>query len=134
MAEVFRARLPGVAGFEKIVVIKRLHPHFASDTNMVQMFVDEAKLAACVQHKNVVQVYELDRLENGELYIVMEYVDGIDLKQLLRHADRTNQRIPSWFSVYAMIEVLDALMFAYDMLDARGRRRNIVHRDVSPEN
>jgi serine/threonine protein kinase len=134
MAEVFRARLPGVAGFEKIVVIKRLHPHFSTDPGMVQMFVDEAKLAANVQHKNVVQVYELDRVESGDLYIVMEYVAGIDLKKLLRHAERANVRIPPWFSTYVMIEVLDALVHAYDLLDSRGRRRNIVHRDVSPEN
>src|SRR5262245_27747813 len=134
MAEVFRARLPGIAGFEKIVVIKRLHPHFAADQGMVQMFVDEAKLAANVQHKNVVQVYELDRLENGQLFIVMEYINGVDLKKLLRHAERVGVRIPPWFSIFVLTEVLDALNHAYELVDDRGQRRNIVHRDVSPEN
>src|SRR5260370_39444817 len=81
MAEVFRARLPGIAGFEKIVVIKRLLAHLVDDEAMVQMFVDEAKLAAQVQHKNVVQVFELDRLKTtGEFYIVMEYVAWTDLR------------------------------------------------------
>src|SRR5215472_10707432 len=66
MAEIYRARLPGVAGFEKIVVIKRLHHHLHEQPGMVAMFVEEAKLAAQVQHKNVVQVFELDQTPSGD--------------------------------------------------------------------
>jgi serine/threonine-protein kinase len=134
MAEVFRARMPGVAGFEKIVVIKRLLPHLTDDEGMVAMFVEEAKLAAQVQHKNVVQVHELDQLPNGEFYIVMEYVQGTDLRKLLQRARRSMRRIPAWLSVHACVEVLDALVFAHGLVDPNGRRRNIVHRDVSPDN
>lgn len=134
MAEIFRARLPGLAGFEKIVVIKRLLPHFARDERMVELFVEEAKLAAQVQHKNVVQVFELDRLENGELFIAMEYVAGMDLSKILRTARRLGQRIPPWLSVYVVSEILDGLAFAYELVDRTGRRRNVVHRDVSPDN
>src|SRR5687767_6146370 len=79
MAEVFRARLPGAGGFEKILVIKRILPELTRKRAVVDMFVAEATLAAQVHHKNVVQVFELDRLENGEFFIVMEYVDGTDL-------------------------------------------------------
>src|SRR5258708_1088638 len=83
MAEVFRARLPGVAGFEKICVIKRLLPQYASDPGILEMFVHEAKLAAEVQHRNIVQTFELGQLDSGELYIAMEHVAGTDLRQIL---------------------------------------------------
>src|SRR5688572_20711833 len=100
MAEVYRARLPGVAGFEKIVVIKRLLPHLNSDQGMVDLFVGEAKLAAQVHHPNVVQVFELDRLQNGEFFMVMEFVEGTDLRRLLRRARERKIRVPPWFSVH----------------------------------
>src|SRR5688572_15722806 len=74
MAEIYRARLPKFAGFEKVVVIKRLLPHLAQHPQYVQMFIDEAKLAAEVSHRNVVQVFELGQLDDGELYIAMEHV------------------------------------------------------------
>lgn len=134
MAEVYRARLPGVAGFEKIVVIKRLLPHLASDSNMVEMFVNEAKLAAEVQHRNVVQVFELGQIENGEFYMAMEHVAGTDLRQILRAAAINSMRIPPWFSVHAVAEVIDGLAYAHELADDQGRKRNVVHRDVTPAN
>src|SRR5439155_9597856 len=82
MADVFRARLPGVRGFEKIVVIKRIHKDRAQDKRFVQMFIDEAKIAARVQHPNIVQVFELGETEQLEFYIAMEYVQGADLRAL----------------------------------------------------
>ncbi len=133
MAEVYRARLPGIAGFEKTVVVKRLHPRFAANQGFVQMFIDEAKLAAQVQHKNVVQVFELGQ-EGSELYIAMEYVAGVDLKRLLWLSRKGQRRLPVWLAVHVVSEVLEALAYAHDLVDDAGRRRNIVHCDVTPEN
>lgn len=134
MAEVFRARMPGVAGFEKIVVIKRILPHLADKPRIVEMFVAEAKLAAQVQHKNVVQVFELAQTEQGEFFMVMELVSGTDLRKALRDATRASLRLPPWFSVHVAAEILDALSFAHQLRDEQGRYRNIVHRDVTPSN
>lgn len=134
MAEVYRARLPGIAGFEKTVVIKRLHGKYAQQLEFVQLFVEEAKLAAEVQHKNIVQVFDLGSLEDGQVYMAMEYIAGTDLKNLLRISNQRGVRIPPWFSVYVASEVLEALAYAHDMVDQHGRLRNIVHCDVTPEN
>ncbi len=134
MAEVYRATLPGIAGFQKTVVIKRLHPKFAVQQEFVQLFVEEAKLAAEVQHKNIVSVFDLGSLDNGEVYMAMEYVAGTDLKNVLRHCNQTGLRLPPWVSVHIVAEMLEALDFAHELRDAHGRPRNIVHCDVSPEN
>jgi serine/threonine-protein kinase len=134
MAEVFRARLPGVAGFERIVVIKRLLPHLAENPAVVRMFVNEAKLAAEIQHRNIVPVFELGRAPSGEFYMAMEYVPGTDLAQVLRAAAVNALRIPPWFSVHLVTEILDGLAYAHELRDAEGRKRNIVHRDVTPAN
>jgi serine/threonine protein kinase len=135
MAEVFLARLPGIAGFSKTVVVKRLRPDLAKDQRFVQLFVEEAKLAAQVQHKNVVQIFELgSEGPEATVFMAMEYVMGVDLKSLLVHAGRTGERIPPWLSVHAVCEVLEALAFAHGLDDDLGRPRQIVHSDVSPEN
>ncbi|MCK6550620.1 serine/threonine protein kinase, partial [Myxococcota bacterium] len=133
MAEVFRARLPGVAGFEKIVVIKRLLPHLTKNAVITEMFVNEAKLAAAVHHRNIVQVFELGELD-GEYYMAMEHVAGTDLRQLLRAAAVNSLRVPPWFGVQVVAEVLDGLAFAHALVDEHGRMRNVVHRDVTPAN
>jgi serine/threonine protein kinase len=134
MAEIFRARAPGAAGFEKILVIKRLLPHLADDPDSVQMFVNEAKLAAQVHHRNVVQVFELGQLPDGEYFMAMEHIAGTDLRQILRAAATSSMRVPPWFSVHAMCEVLDGLACAHALCDDQGRPRNVVHRDVTPAN
>lgn len=135
MAEVFRARLPGAAGFEKIVVVKKILPHLAKKRRFVDMFVAEAKLAAEVHHKNVVQVFELGQLpETGEFYMAMEYVHGTDLRHVLGYTTKRGVRLPPWFSVYVVCEILEGLHFAHMLKDQHGAPRNIVHRDVTPSN
>jgi serine/threonine protein kinase len=134
MAEVFEARLPGVAGFSKTVVIKRILPHLAKQKAFVNMFVREAKIAAAVHHRNVVQVFELDQTEEGELFLVMEMIKGIDLRHVLGQASRAKLRVPPWFSAYCVAEVLDGLAYAHGITDELGRPRNLVHRDVTPSN
>jgi len=134
MAEVYLAKQPGIAGFEKTVVVKRLHPRYASQLEFVQLFVEEAKLAAQVQHKNIVSVFDLGSLENGEVFMTMEYIAGTDLKNVLRASNQAGRRIPPWLSAHIVAEVLEALSFAHDLTDEHGVRRNIVHCDVTPEN
>jgi serine/threonine protein kinase len=133
-AEVFRARHPGPAGFEKIVVIKRLLPQHASDPTVVKMLIQEASIAAKLVHRNVVQVFELGQTSSGEFFIAMEYVAGIDLRGLLRAAARRVLRIPIWFSVHVVSEVLAGLAHAHDLTDEAGQPQAFLHRDVTPAN
>ena len=133
MAEVFLARLPGVAGFQKTLVLKRILPHLSRKKHFVDLFVAEASLAAEVRHRNVVQVFELGQVE-GELYMAMEYVEGHDFRRLLRYASKEGVRIPPWFTVHILGEVLEALQYAYELKDDHGQSRRVVHRDVTPSN
>lgn len=134
MAEVFLARQPGMAGFTKTVVVKRLLPRLWEDPRYVRLFIEEAKLAAQVQHKNVVQIFELGSEGEGAVFMAMEYVTGADLNLLLVQAGRRGRRFPPWLAVHAVCEVLEALSFAHALADDAGRPRQIVHNDVSPEN
>lgn len=133
MAEVFKARREGPSGFEKILVIKRLLPFLADEPRLAKMFVNEAKLASRLQHRNIVQVLELGESE-GELYIAMELVTGLDLSALLDRAEARGLRIPVWFSLHVVSEILSALSFAHEHLDDQLRPQAIIHRDVSPPN
>jgi serine/threonine-protein kinase len=134
MAEVFLARQPGVGGFERLTVIKRILPTLADEEGIVEAFIHEARLMAEIRHKNVVQVYELDQLPNGEYFMAMEYIEGTDLGKLLRIATKSGLRVPPWLSVEIARETLDALGAVHDLHDAAGKRCNIIHRDVSPSN
>jgi serine/threonine protein kinase len=134
MAEVFEAKMPGVAGFSKTVVLKKILPHLAHQQTYVNMFVREAKIAAAVQHRCVVQVFELDQLDTGEYFMVMEFVRGPDLRQMLSQAGQVKRRIPPWFSVFCIAEVLDGLDYAYNSVDDEGKPRKMIHRDVTPSN
>jgi len=133
MAELFRARVAGAEGFEKIVVIKRLLPHMAADPHFNAMFIDEAKLTARLVHPKIAQTYELGR-EDDQLFIAMEFVDGIDSLALLRELAHRRTRLPAPLGVHVMREVLDALDFAHNQTDASGKPLGLVHRDVSPSN
>ncbi|MFO0725783.1 MAG: protein kinase [Myxococcota bacterium] len=134
MAEVFKARRAGAAGFEKILVIKRILPHLASQAHFVSMFVNEAKIAAQIQHQNVVQVFDLGQSADGELYIAMEYVAGLDVRKLLAHASDKRLRVPIWISLHIVREVLNALVHAHDLTDNERRAVRVIHRDVTPAN
>src|SRR5687768_17047774 len=117
MAEVFRARLVGPEGFEKTVVIKRALPHLAKDQLGVRMFIEEAKIAASIAHDGIAQVLELGVGEDGQLFIAMEHVDGVDLSRLLLAAERRSLRLPPWLSVHIALEVLDALAHVHELSD-----------------
>src|SRR6188768_1304410 len=110
MAEVYLARQGGLQGFEKIVVIKRVRPEM-TDAMTTQLFLDEAKLVATLEHPNIAQVYEMGLVEDA-YFFVMEYVHGADLRQLMETAVRKERKISLADAVYIMIGICAALHYA----------------------
>lgn len=133
MAAVHVGRLLGPAGFSRTVAIKRLHPHFAKDQEFLDMFLDEARLAARIRHPNVVSTLDVVALE-GELFIVMDYVQGESLSKLLRASRQASQIVPRPIAVSVFLGVLYGLHAAHEATDERGKPLGVVHRDVSPQN
>ena len=133
MAEVFRGRALSVEGIEKEVAIKRVLPTLTRKKKFMQMFLDEARLSMRLNHANIVQVFDVGR--SGETYfIVMEYVDGANLRRIFQRASERGYRIPLQVACYMMIEVCKGIAHAHEMKDENGRPLGIVHRDVSPPN
>jgi len=133
MAEVFKAKRSGVEGFEKIVALKRILPHLSENKEFLDMFVDEAKMVAGLTHPNIVQIFDLGRIESS-YYIAMEYVHGRDLRTTIRRARDKGLRMPLDLSLRVVSHVCSALEYAHRKKDTRGRPMEIVHRDVSPQN
>jgi len=133
MAELFKAQLIGNLGFEKLVAIKKILPHLASDKSFVEMFIDEARITAQLDHRNIVGVFELGT-DADTPYIAMQYVDGLDVLALLRECARAQIRLPPELAALIARDVLDALDYAHHALDVNGRDLGIVHRDISPGN
>ncbi len=133
MAELFLAEVAGAHGFAKSVVIKRILPTLAEDAQFTSMFISEAKFTAQLSHPNIAQTLELCN-EGKQLFIVMEYIDGLDVLALLRECAHRRSRVPAEVSVYIIKEVLDALDFAHKLTSDDGKPLGIVHRDVSPSN
>jgi serine/threonine-protein kinase len=133
MATVYIARQLGAAGFERIVVIKRVHRHHLGNRDFYRMFLDEAKVASLVRHPNVVPV--IDTVEqDGELFLVMEYVESTALSTLLRAASEEGDRLPPSIACRILGDTLAGLHAAHEATDMRGQRLDIIHRDVSPQN
>jgi serine/threonine-protein kinase len=131
MAQVYRARLSGLGGFERDVAVKVLLPEYAAEPDFVDMLLDEARIAAAIDSPSVVQVLDVGR--DGELfYLVMEYVDGADLRSTVRATPEG--RLPLEPALFVAIEVLRGLEAVHEAVDGDGRPRRIVHRDVSPAN
>jgi serine/threonine protein kinase len=133
MAEVFKAKRSGVEGFEKVVAVKRILPHLSDNQEFVDMFVDEAKMVAGLTHPNIVQIFDLGRIDKS-YYIAMEYVHGHDLRTILKRAKEKGMRMPLDLSAHIVKEVCAALEYAHRKKDDKGRPMVIVHRDVSPQN
>jgi eukaryotic-like serine/threonine-protein kinase len=133
MAEVFLAWQVGPGGFERKVAIKRPLPHVSEDPNAVAAFLDEARLAAQLLHPNIAQVYDVGE-SSGTYFIVMEYVDGPSLRQLLRQLSQQKQRVPLAIATSLIVSVLAALDYAHRHSDERGRSLDLVHRDITPRN
>jgi eukaryotic-like serine/threonine-protein kinase len=133
MAEVYRARAFGLAGFEKILVIKKVLPALARDDEFVRLFIDEAKIAVQLLHVNIVQVFELNEV-NGHYYMALEYVHGLDLAKLAERTRKSKQPIPIALVLFVTAEVLKALAFAHARVGEDGEPLHIVHCDISPQN
>jgi serine/threonine-protein kinase len=133
MATVHLGRLVGEAGFARTVAIKRLHAHLAKDPDFVAMFVDEARLAARVRHPNVVPTLDVIS-EEGEIFLVMEYVAGESLSRLARILGPKKERVPPEIAVTLLVGVLHGLHAAHEARSEKGVPLEIVHRDVSPQN
>lgn len=133
MAEVFVAHRRGPHGFRKRVALKRILPQYARDPDFVSMFIDEAKVAARLDHPNVVQVFDFG--EHGkDLFLAMELVEGSTVNRILRAATRASQRVPIDVAIHIAAETARALAYAHRLRDLDGEPMNFVHRDVSPAN
>jgi serine/threonine protein kinase len=133
MAEIYRARVFGAGGFEKKVVVKKILPAYTRDEEFVEMFIEEAKLAGTLQHGNIVQVYDLG-VADGEYFIVMEYVNGRDLGDLMHYAGQRNVPVDLREAVYVVRQVCAGLDYAHRKLGPDGKPLGIIHRDISPQN
>ena len=134
MAQLFKARVVGPEGFDKLVAVKRILETYSSDEEFVRMFIDEARLAALLTHPNVVQVFELGRDAEQNLFLAMELVNGVELASLLDRHTARRKRMPEAAALEIMIQVLRGLHHAHCKTDIRGRPLHLVHRDVSPQN
>ena len=133
MGEIFLARLEGAAGFEKLFVVKRILPHLADDARFREMLIAEARIASKLSHANICQVYELGETD-GQLYIVMEYLEGVTLLPLLRRSSREAQPLDFGFVGGVIQQTCDALHYAHELKERDGEVLAIVHRDVTPSN
>ena len=133
MAEIYKATLTGDHGFEKLVAIKKILPHLAADRQFVEMFIDEARITAQLDHRNIVQVFELGT-DADTPYIAMQFVEGLDVLALLRECARAQIRLPPDLAALIARDVLDALDYAHGARDSNGKALGIIHRDISPGN
>jgi serine/threonine-protein kinase len=133
MATVHFGRLIGPAGFSRTVAIKRLHPQYAKDPEFVSMFLDEARLAARIRHPNVVSTLDVVATQ-GELFLVMDYVQGESLARLLRAMREHHQKVPMRIAATIVAGALQGLHAAHEARNEHNQPINLVHRDVSPQN
>jgi eukaryotic-like serine/threonine-protein kinase len=133
MAEVWLARQTGIEGFKRHLVIKRILPHLADDPEFVQMFLNEARIAANFNHPNIAQIYDLGEV-GGAYYIAMEFVHGEDLGRIMRKAWGTGQWIAYPIGIRIVALACEGLYYAHTRNDDSGRPLQVVHRDISPQN
>lgn len=133
MAQLWLAVQRGPHGFEKTLVLKVILPEFCTNDDFVQMFLDEARLAATLDHSNVVRVYDFGEV-GGQYYLAMEYLPGEDLAGIRQMARRTRKPLPIDEMCDVVMGAAAGLHFAHEATDAQGQPLNVVHRDVSPSN
>jgi serine/threonine protein kinase len=133
MAEVYRAESAGLEGFKKIVAIKRVLPHLSEKKQFIGMFLDEARVSAHLSHSNCVQVFDIGVGDNT-YFIVMEYVDGSDLKGVIEYRRKHNMPFPVEEACLICVRICEGLAYAHELTDGKGESLHIVHRDMSPPN
>jgi serine/threonine protein kinase len=133
MAELYVAKRVGLEGFQKVVVLKRILPHLAENPEFVEMFLSEARLAATLEHPNIVHVSDIGK-EDGDFFFTMAYIHGKDLLAILRRSATLQQRFPLAHALTVAQGICAGLHYAHEQVDFQGRPLGIVHRDVSPAN
>jgi len=135
MAEVFRGVAESMEGFKRPVAIKRILPNLTKNAKFVSMFLDEARLSLLLQHANIVQVFDISKTPDNAYFLVMEYVDGCNLKALIERGKQKGKRLELAHSIYIMIECCKALQYAHVLEHPETNEAlGIVHRDISPPN
>lgn len=135
MAEVFRGVAESMEGFKKSVAIKRILPSLTKNQKFVSMFLDEARLSLFLQHANIVQVFDISRTPDNAYFLVMEFVDGCNLKALIERQKQKGKRIEIHHTIYLMMETCKALYYAHNLEHPETNEPlGIVHRDISPPN
>lgn len=132
-AAIFLAVMKGENGFSREVVVKRPLPHLLADRHLRSMFIDEAHIASRLAHPNIVQVIDLVARDD-DVFLVLEYLRGVDLREVLRRTSELGQRVPEDLAAYIGAEVAAGLDFAHDATTPDNQPLNLVHRDVSPKN
>src|SRR2546430_17046186 len=133
MGEVYLAKQQGPAGFQKMLVVKKILSHLTESKEFVEAFLGEARLAAQMNHRNIVQVFELGE-QDGSYFIAMEYVQGKSLRDLIDTTLRRREKIPAELGRNLAEQICDGASYAHNLTDMAGRSLNLVHRDVNPQN
>jgi hypothetical protein len=133
MAELYRGKIVGDKGFEKLVALKKILPHLADQTEAIDYFIDEARLAALLQHPNIIQIYDFGRLEDT-YFIAMEYLFGKDLKTVIQSGEERGRPLSLEEGLHITAKVCAGLDYAHHMRDLQGQSLQIIHRDISPPN
>ena len=133
MGTVYEAIQRGAEGFEKRVAIKTITEEFSDERQLVEMFIGEAKLVADLVHPNIVQIYQLGRVDKS-YYIAMEFINGKNVGQLMRRQSQLGRSVPVDLSTFIVSRVCRGLEYAHSKCDAGGQPLGVVHRDVSPKN
>jgi len=133
MGEVFLAKQQGPAGFQKMLVVKKILSHLTESKEFVEAFLGEARLAAQMNHRNIVQVFELGQ-QTGAYFIAMEYVQGKSLRDLIDTTMRRKEKIPAELCRSLAEQICDGASYAHNLTDMAGRSLNLVHRDLNPQN
>jgi serine/threonine protein kinase len=133
MAEVYLGEAVSVQGFKKRVAIKRVLPHLAQNESFIEMFLDEARLSARLNHANIVSVFDISKREDT-YFLIMEFVDGVNLKRIMESLTKRGQRMKLADAIYLCIDACRGLSYAHELADEGGAPLGIVHRDISPPN
>ena len=133
MAELFRAKLTGAQGFEKLIAIKKILPNLSREENLVTAFIDEAKLAALLHHENIIQIYDFGSMDD-QYFIAMEYLFGKDLRTISRTARKKELALSIENIVYIVSRICAGLDYSHHLKDLQGKPLNIIHRDINPQN
>ena len=134
MSEVFKGRVVAAEGFEKLVAIKRILPDLAEDERFVKMLLTEARIHSALSHRNIVQIHDLGISEDGEYFIVLEYVEGYDLRVIMEQINGSGEIIPEALSLHIAAEIAQGLNFAHELRGPDGQALGLIHRDVTPSN